>query len=109
MFLSEILPESLLHPLGEMHPVQSPPGELQIPCILQAMQGTAPHQEPPLPGALCTARKGKSCSHMVRRCPNCEETSHFVGDRHCATRIRARSPTTAEKGKAPKRAHTPPP
>jgi len=57
----------------------------------------------------CTAGKGKSCSHTVRRCPNCEETSHFAGDRHCPTRIRARSPTTAEKGKAPERAHTPPP
>jgi len=56
----------------------------------------------------CTAGKGKSCSHTVRRCPNCEETSHFAGDRHCPTRIRARSPTTAEKGKAPERAHTPP-
>ena len=49
----------------------------------------------------CTAGKGKSCSHIVRRCANCEETSHFTGDGHCPTRTRARSRTTAKKGKAP--------
>jgi len=49
----------------------------------------------------CTAGKDKTCSHIVRKCANCEETSHFTGDRHCPTRTRARSPTTAEKGKAP--------
>jgi len=49
----------------------------------------------------CTAGKGKPCSHTIRRCVNCDETSHFTGDRHCPTRTRARSPTTAEKGKAP--------
>jgi len=48
-----------------------------------------------------TAGKGRPCSHTIRRCVNCDETSHFTGDRHCPTRTRARSPTTAEKGKAP--------
>ena len=49
----------------------------------------------------CTAGKGRPCSHTIRGCVNCDETSHFTGDRHCPTRTRARSPTTAEKGKAP--------
>jgi len=57
----------------------------------------------------CTAGKGISWSHTIRRCPNCEETSHFGGYRLCPTRTRTRSPTTVEKGKAPENnAHSPP-
>jgi len=52
----------------------------------------------------CTAGKGKPCSHTVRKCTSCEETSHFTGDRHCPTRTRARSPAIA-----PPRETTPPP
>lgn len=40
----------------------------------------------------CTAGKGKPCSHIVRKCINCEEMSHYTGDRHCLSRTRARSP-----------------
>ena len=39
-----------------------------------------------------TAGKGKPCSHTVRKCASCQETSHFAGDRHCPSRTRARSP-----------------
>jgi len=49
----------------------------------------------------CTAGKGRSCLHTVRRCVNSDETSHFTGSTHCLTRTRALNPTTAEKGKAP--------
>jgi len=52
----------------------------------------------------CTAGKGKPCSHTVRKCTSCEETSHFTGDRHGPTRTRARSPAIA-----PPREATPPP
>jgi len=52
----------------------------------------------------CTAGKGKPCSHTVRKCTSCEETSHFTGDRHCPTRTRARSPAIE-----PPRETTPPP
>jgi len=64
--------------------------------------GNQHHTKDHMCGSLyCTAGKGKPCSHTIRRCVNCDETSHFTGDRHCPTRTRARSPTTAEKGKAP--------
>ena len=52
----------------------------------------------------CCAGKGKPCSHTVRKCASCEETSHFTGDRHCPSRTRARSPAIAAPSEA-----TPPP
>jgi len=64
--------------------------------------GNQHHTKDHMCGSLyCTAGKGKPCSHIIRRCVNCDETSHFTGDRHCPKRTRAGSPTTAEKGKAP--------
>ena len=52
----------------------------------------------------CTEGKGRPYSHTVRKCANCEETSHFTGERHCPTRTRARSPAPV-----PSREATPPP
>ena len=52
----------------------------------------------------CKSGKGKPCSHNVRKCTSCEETSHDTGDRQCRTRTRAQSPAIASPGEA-----TPPP
>ena len=73
----------------------------RIPSICKSC-GNQHHTKDHMCGSVyCTAGKGKPCSHTIRRCVNCDETSHFTRDRHCSTRTRARSPTAAEKGKAP--------
>jgi len=76
-------------------------GHCRMPSICKYC-GNQHHTKDHMCGSLyCTAGKGKPCSHSIRRCVYWDETSHFTVDRHCPTRTRARSPTTAEKGKAP--------